>query len=266
MSGQKIWMMTDLEGVSGVVDFESQNIPAGKYFEESKSLLTGEVNAAVEGVLSAGAADILVLDGHGYGGINYKELHTAAKVFLGRPVPHSWLLDETYSAVFLLGHHAMAGVEKGNLNHTYCSKSIANKWLNGEKIGEIGMEIILAGYFNVPVVLITGDRAACEEAKSYIPNIEMAMVKEGISRTSAVCLSREASRQLIKEKAKNAMEKIDKIKPYKINGPFELVKEYFFSDRARFVSQRRKGEKIDSKTIKIKADNFLELLIKMGEI
>ncbi|HIE44394.1 MAG TPA: hypothetical protein EYP78_06345, partial [Candidatus Omnitrophica bacterium] len=169
---------------------------------------------------------------------------------------------ETFSAVFLVGFHAMAGIETGNLNHTYCSRTVANMWLNGEKIGEIGMEIIMAGYFDVPVVLITGDRAACEEASSYIPNIEMAVVKEGINRTGAICLSKETARELIKEKAKKALKRRDEIKPYKINGPFELVTEYVSSDTASAVSQRWGVEKIDSKTIKIKADNFLDLLKK----
>ncbi|MBI4243294.1 MAG: M55 family metallopeptidase [Planctomycetes bacterium] len=258
----KIWMMTDLEGVSGVVDFESQTDPTGKYYEESKSLLTHEVNAAVDGAISAGATDILVLDGHGVGGINYKELHPAAKVFLGKPVSPTWLLDETYSAVFLLGHHAMAGVENGNLNHTSCEKSIVNVWLNGKRIGEIGMEIILAGCFNVPAVLITGDRAACEEAGTYVPGIEVAVVKEGINRTSAVCLSKEAARALIKEKAKKALDKMDEIKPYKINGPFELITEYVSSADTWGVYEREGIEKVNSRTTKIKADKFLDLLRK----
>lgn len=258
----KIWMMTDLEGTAGVVDFESQVFATGKYYEEAKSLLTHEVNAGVEGALSAGATDILVIDGHGTGGINYKELHPAGRVFLGRPVSPCWLLDDTFSAAFLIAHHAMAGIETGNLNHTYSSRTVANMWLNGEKIGEIGMLIILAGCFNVPVVLITGDRAACEEARTYVPGIEMAIVKEGINRTAAICLSKEAARELIKEKAKKALERIDEIKPYKIDGPFELVTEYVSSVTAWAVSQEWGVEKIDSKTIKIKADNFLNLLKK----
>lgn len=258
----KIWMMTDLEGVAGVVDFESQAYSTGKYYEKSKHLLTHEVNAAVEGVLAAGATDILVLDGHGPGGIDYKELHPSAKVFLGRPVPQEWLLDETFSAVFLLAHHALSGTETGTLNHTYSSTAIANMWLNEKKIGEIGMEIILAGCFNVPVTLITGDRAAAEEAQSYIPNIETAIVKEGVNRTAAICLSKEAARGLIKEKARKAVEKINEIRPYKVEGPFELVTEYISSATAGAESQREGVEQIDSKTIRVGADNFLDLLKK----
>ena len=259
----KVYIMTDLEGAAGVVDFKSQSYATGKYNEEAKHLFTQEVNAAVEGSLSAGAKEILVIDGHGSGGIKYEEIHPQAKVFLGRPVPPGWLLDKSFSAIFLLAHHAMSGVEDGNLSHTYSSKTISNMWLNEKKIGEIGMEIILSGCFNLPVVLITGDRAACEEAKTYIPNIETAIVKEGVSRTSAICLSKEASRDLIKEKAKRALKRKDEIKPYKMEGPFELVTEYISSADASALSGRYGVEKIDSKTIKVKADNLLDLMRKM---
>lgn len=258
----KIYIMTDLEGVAGVVDFESQTYSSGKYYEEAKSLLTQEVNAAIEGSLLAGAEEILVIDGHGPGGIKYEQLHPKAKISLGRPVSPFLLLDESFLAVFLIAHHAMSGVEDGNLSHTYNSRSIANMWLNGKKIGEIGMQIILAGYSKIPVVLVSGDRAACEETRSYIPNIEVAIVKEGINRTAAICLSKESSRDLIKERAKRALERKSEIKPYRLNGPFELVTEYISSATAWAASQRYDVEKIDSKTIKIKADNFLDLLRK----
>ncbi|TKJ47695.1 hypothetical protein CEE34_02375 [Candidatus Aerophobetes bacterium Ae_b3a] len=259
----KVYIMTDLEGVAGVFDFESQAYPNGRYYEESRSLLTQEVNAAIEGSLLAGAEEILVIDGHGYGGIKYEELHSKAKVFLGKPVPKPFcFLDESFAAVFLIGHHAMSGVEDGNLNHTYCPTSIANMWLNGKKIGEIGILIILAGCFNVPVLLITGDRAACEEARSYIPNIEVAIVKEGINRTAAICLSKESSRGLIAEKAKKALQRKNEIEPYYLKGPFELVTEYTSSALAWAAYQRYGVEKVDSKTTKIKADNILDLAKK----
>jgi len=42
-----------------------------RYYEEAKKLLTLEINAAVEGFFKAGATEIYVADGHGYGGINH---------------------------------------------------------------------------------------------------------------------------------------------------------------------------------------------------
>ena len=82
----KVIMMTDLEGVAGVVSFTAQSYGEAKYYEGAKKLLTAEVNAAVDGLLSAGATDILVNDGHGPGGIVFEELHRAAKLMHGRPL------------------------------------------------------------------------------------------------------------------------------------------------------------------------------------
>lgn len=65
----KIYIMTDLEGTAGVVDFESQTYPSGKYFEIAKGLATEEVNSACEGAFEAGIEEIFVVDGHGSGGI-----------------------------------------------------------------------------------------------------------------------------------------------------------------------------------------------------
>lgn len=258
----KILMMTDIEGVSGVVDFESQTTPTGRYYEKAKTLFTQEVNSAVEGALSAGASEILVIDGHGEGALNFEELHPDAKAFIGRPAPSNWFFDQNFSAAFFVGCHSMVGTVHGNLNHTYNKDGILNMYLNGKRIGEIGMEIILAGCFDVPAIFISGDRAACEEAQSYVPNIETAIVKEGINRTAAVCLSKESARKLIREKSEIALKKINIIKPYKIKGPFELITEYNSTAFADKLAQRLHAEKIDPRSVSIKADSFLELLSK----
>ena len=157
----KIYIMTDLEGVAGVVDFESQTYDTGKYYEKAKELLTAEVNAAVEGAMRAGATEILVCDGHGQGGIVPELIHPSAKLLHGRPIGRFWEIDSSkWDACFLLAHHAMNGTPDGNLNHTYSSKTIVKMLLNGTPIGEIGMNIYLAGWFGIPAVLITGDEAA----------------------------------------------------------------------------------------------------------
>ena len=71
----KVYIMTDLEGVAGVVSFEDDDMRDSRYYERSKRLLAGETNAAVEGCLAAGATEILVVDGHGPGGLNPDEVH-----------------------------------------------------------------------------------------------------------------------------------------------------------------------------------------------
>ena len=71
----RVYVMTDLEGVSGVWSIEEQCVPSGREYDLARRLLTAEVNAAVEGLLAAGATEIVVADGHGAGGLYFPDLH-----------------------------------------------------------------------------------------------------------------------------------------------------------------------------------------------
>lgn len=256
----RIYIMTDLEGVAGVVDFESQSYATGKYYEKAKELLTLEVNAAVEGAMRGGATEVLVCDGHGPGGILPELIHPSAKLLHGRPIGKFWEIDNSkWDAIFLLAHHSMNGTPDGNLNHTYSSKTVVKMLLNGKPIGEIGMNIYLAGWLGIPAVLITGDEAACREAKGYVPDIEAVAVKKGINRTCAISISPLKAREKIKEGAYRAVQRIHQIKPVKLEGPCELIIEYLSSAHAFSHSQRPYVELIDGRTVKIKGKNFLEM-------
>ena len=49
-----IYIMTDLEGVAGVLDYDNWCTPESRYYETAKELLTLEVNAAIEGFFEGG--------------------------------------------------------------------------------------------------------------------------------------------------------------------------------------------------------------------
>jgi D-amino peptidase len=66
--GKKVLMITDMEGVSGIFDIELQCEPyKSPRWEESRKLLTGEVNAAADGLFDGGATEVIVWDGHDSG-------------------------------------------------------------------------------------------------------------------------------------------------------------------------------------------------------
>ncbi len=255
----KIFILTDLEGTAGVVDFESQTYPAGKYYEISKELATEEINAACDGAFESGVKEIFVVDGHGPGGIIPEKIHPDVKLFHGRPLSKTFHLEQGWDAVFLIGHHAMNGTKNGNLNHTYSSREIVRMTLNGKDVGEIGMEIFLAGCFDIPVILVSGDQAACEEAEMYNGAIEKAVVKWGITRTSAVSVSPIKARQIIRQSAKKAIGRLKEIKPVKLEGRCELTIE-FISSASAFIWQNKSGiETVDPRTIKIKGNSFIDV-------
>ena len=263
----KVYIITDLEGVAGVV-LKEQTTPGTKAYEEARLLLTREVNAAVQGALEGGASEILVNDGHD-GGFNIvlEELHEEAKIVHGAPRPFSLAgLNETVDVVFLLGYHAMAGTENAVLDHTMSSTAIHNVYLNGKRIGEIGLMAALAGYFKVPVGLVTGCYKACQEAKELLGNIEVVVTKWGYGRSYAISLSPKKARKLIKEAAKKAIERAKKkeFKPFIVKPPIELKIEYNSSVYADAMTNKLWIERVDSRTIICRGDDLIKVLKSVG--
>lgn len=259
----KIFIVTDLEGVSGVVNGEEQCRPTGRYYEEARRLLTAEVNAAVDGLLAAGATEIVVLDGHGPGGLYFPDLHPEAKAIIGDPVPVGYGMDDSYDAQVLIGCHAMAGTYAGVLDHTQSSVTIVNYWLNGQSIGEIGTDAAVAGCFGVPTILVTGDEEATQEAKALLGDVEVVAVKKGLSRGAALCLAPAKARQLIREAAARALQRLRDFKPFVMPPPYELKIEYLNSTRALEATIRsRNVERLDARTILCRGDNLLDVLYR----
>jgi len=258
----KIWIMTDMEGVAGVFSFDDHASPQGRWYDLSRRLLTQEVNAAIDGAFGAGADEILVVDGHGAGGVNVEELDNRARLLSGRPIPLPWGLDGAFDAAFIVGQHAMAGTERAHLSHTESHTSIQNVWMNGRKIGELGIVAAVAGHFNVPTVFVTGDRAACTEAKSIIPQVETAVVKEGVGHGAAISMTPNGARRLIKEGARSALAKIDAIKPYKIQPPVELRIEFTeaYKGSAENLAMKPHVERVDTRVVRTEGADVFEVL------
>jgi D-amino peptidase len=218
---KKIFVITDMEGVSGVFDTELQCLPQkSPRWEESRKLLTGEINAAVDGLFEGGATEVVVWDGHSAGqNLSVSDIHPRSRLLTGRPVSSTLELDSSFAAVIFVGQHALAGAEKGILGHSYDSLNIQNIWVNERPTGEIGARVMLAGVFGIPVVMLAGDSAACKELRRLVPLAECAEVKSGVSRTAGFMLPHAAACALVREKARRSLERLAEFKPYRLNGP-----------------------------------------------
>jgi D-amino peptidase len=259
---RKVYMITDLEGVDGIFDSELQCIPfQSPRWDESHKLLTGEVNAAVDGLFEGGATDVVVWDGHDSSrSLSTLDLNPRARLLGGTPVSPTLELDSSYCAVIFIGQHAMAGAEKGILSHSYSSAGIQNIWVNNKPVGEIGGRVMLAGAFDVPVIMLSGDRAACREIHDLVPNAECAEVKSGVSRTAGFSLSHPAACSLIREKARLAMEHLPQFKPYKTVGPIEVKVE--FTPTAQHTSSGEGIERLNERTWVFRGKDILEAWLK----
>ena len=225
---KKVFVITDMEGVSGIFDSDMQCLPyKSPRWEESHKLLTGEVNAAVDGLLAGGATEVVVWDGHDSSqSLSVLDIHPKARLLIGRPISPTLELDSSYSAVIFIGQHAMAGARNGILSHSYSSQGVENIWVNGKPTGEIGGRVMLAGYFGIPVIMLSGDTAACEELHDLVPQAECAEVKSGVSRTAGYMLAHPAACDLIRQKAQRAMERLAEFQPFHVSGPVEVKVEF----------------------------------------
>ena len=254
-----IFIISDAEGVAGVCR-QSQTDPNDP---DMRALLAGEVNAAVDGFLAGGADEVIVWDGHGgSASLSAVTIHPKAKLLMGG-LPATMTLDRHYAAVAFVGQHSMANVRNGIMAHSYSSLGIQNMLLNGKPVGEIETRTALAGAFGIPVILLTGDRAAAEEMRAIQPSTELATVKDGIGRYSCLSLSAQAARDLIRESARKAMAKIGTIRPYRIDGPVSIQIEHTTRNSLKVDAGYATGATlIDDRTIQFSGKNFLEAWIR----
>src|SRR3954447_15715527 len=190
--GQKktVFLITDAEGVGGVCRQE-QTDPKDP---EMRQLLTGEINAAVEGFLAGGADEVIVWDGHdGSQTLSTLTIHPKAKLVMGGLGP-SMMMERRFSAVAYVGQHSKANIRGGIMAHSYSSLGIQNMLLNGKPEGEIDVIAAIAGHFGTPVIMLSGDRAAADEIREIVPEVEVAIVKEGFGRYACISLSAVAAR------------------------------------------------------------------------
>jgi len=218
----KLYIHTDIEGVAGMVHFEDRKDDTTEGYHRRRrlhKLLTGEVNAAIEWALEMGVDEILVNDAHGSGySIIFEDLNPAAQIIHG-PLTRQpfWMpcLDETVDMVFCVAQHAMAGTN-GLLAHS-C-------WCVNDDLyfGEGGMAMALAGYYDIPALLITGDNVATAQCRELVPEMEAVVVKEALSPYNAKSWTPARAREMIKEGAKRAVGRKDEIPPFKIAGPYTV--------------------------------------------
>lgn len=254
----KIFIMVDMEGISGVVDFNKQATPGALEYERARGYLMSDVIAAIEGAIEAGVKEIVVFDMH-YHGLNIllDKINPQVKVIIGKPAKIYPLLklDKSYKGMMMIGYHAMAGTKGGLITHTY-DFSMKNLYLNNILIGEIGMEAAIAGTYGVPLIMVSGDSKAMEEGGKLSIDFEKAVVKYAVNEHSALCLPLSVTRKIIKEKAKSAVKKIEEYKPYVVSSPYTTRVEFFETVGAEKAVKIPGIKRLGDKTVEFKGDDL----------
>ena len=248
----KVYLAVDSEGQACVTREVGPDSRYGTFQAEFiRRQATAEAAAAVQGARDAGATDILVHDVGFIRGatpvgltLYYDDLSRGIRIALGG-VTLKAVAAEGFNAACLIGCHAMAGAPGGVLAHTFSSVTVKEMILNGRPIGEIAIQALQLGVFDIPVVMVSGDRAACDEAIDWLGDVEVAPVKKGISAHSAVSMHPADACDLVCAAAKRALARLGDFAPFKMSPPFELRVDCFTADqadaRARKAGGRRSG-------------------------
>ncbi|MFO7952971.1 MAG: M55 family metallopeptidase [Bacillota bacterium] len=262
----KVYISADLEGIAGVVD-RSQLGGEGENYRRACWLMTGEVDAAARGAFDGGAGEVLVNDSHGpMTNIYIEELHEDVKLISGSPKDWSMMagIFDSCDLAMFIGYHARQGVQ-GTLSHTYSSATVAELKLNGEVVGELGLSAYIAGYFNVPVGLVSGDDALCSEAKELLgERTKLVTVKKNLAHRAAESLTPAKAWRLIREQAAAAVR--EKAFPEPLALKIPVTMELTFQNRgmAEAAASLPEAELTSGITVKFSHPDLKEVIAAMG--
>jgi D-amino peptidase len=252
----------DLEGVTGVVLETEQTGRTKQFYEQSRALSTGDINAVARGAVAAGADEVYLIDSHAGWGQNliFEDLEEEIRYLNGRSASRPLsVMSEVYEscdAIFLVGLHPMRGTHRGVIEHTFLPPINVLR-VNGVPMGEIGMNAAIAGYFGVPIGFLSGCDKAVEEAKAHFGDIEAVEVKKGLGRTSAILIPPSISSRLLEEGAFRAVKRLKDFKPFKVEEPTKIEVEFQHTGMADAAEMTPFSERVDGLTLTFEG-SFLE--------
>jgi D-amino peptidase len=246
----RLYISTDFEGVAGIVDWDQ--ILAGRYdYEMGRRLLLGELNAAIEGALEAGATSFVVNDSHNVmRNLPPDEILGRASLISGKHKPLYMMegLDSSFDAIFFLGYHGSYGASQAILSHSYNPRAIWEARIDGEIVGETALNALVAAHFGVPIVLVTGDQVTAAEARQLTPAPHCVEVKRSISRYAAESLHPDAAREGIRAGARLALGDARPAGPPQFPEEITIELTFVTADMAEMAAWLRGVEVVEGQT------------------
>lgn len=258
----KVYISTDIEGVAGISSWDEANSSKAEW-GLVREQMTREVAAACDGAIESGATQILIKDAHATGRNLFLDLlPRPARVirgWSGHPLMMVQELDGTFDALMMVGYHSRAGSGGNPLAHTYSSSQIALIEVNGSPVAEFHLNAWAAAMLGVPVVLVSGDEALCEEVRAFHPPIRTVATMRGVG-ASAIAVHPDTAVERIRAGARDAMKGDLATCGVPLPDLFELKLRYRDAAKAYRASFYPGVRPIDDVTIGLEADDWFEVL------
>ena len=257
----KLFLSTDFEGTSGIVAWE-QIIEGDAEYAQGRLLLTNEVNAMIAGAQEAGADEFVVNDAHSFmRNLHPQDLLGEATLITGRHKPLYMMegLDSSFAGVLFVSYHGSIGAERAILSHTYNPRAIWEARIDGEIVGESGINALVAAHYGVPIIFVSGDEVTAREAALAAPQAEKVIVKHSLGRFAAAHVHPSVACRLLREGANRAVRNIQSMRPPAFSQPVTLEVTFQVADMAEMSCRVRGVERVAPRTIAIRDENLLDL-------
>ena len=256
----KVFISVDMEGVAGLINWDETS-QGGPDYQLFRQLMTAEANAAINGARLAGATEIVVRDAHDSAhNILTDQLMIEARLIREWNGPLSMMegIDKSFDAVVFIGNHARAGTPNAVLKHTM-SLGLFDVVLNGVRLPEAAWNAAIAGYFDVPVVFLSGDSAICKQIQEIIGPIETVAVKEGIGKAASM-VSPIKAQEMIRQGVTAALKNLKAYKPYKPSAPYKLEIVFTDENQALRASWIPGIERTGERSIAVTSNDLMEII------
>jgi len=259
--GPKVFVSADMEGIWGIVHTNQVSADSPEY-TAGRRWMAEDVNAVIDGLFDAGAGEIVVNDSHAsMRNIQADALNPKASLISGSPKPLSMMqgIDATYDAVVFVGYHSRAGTAPAIMDHTISGATIRSIRVNGQEWPEMGINAAIAGYYKVPVILLTGDTETCAQATALFgPGIVTAAVKEATGRFAARMFPRDEARARLRAAAREALLKEDSLTPFRAAPPVTFEVEWQTSAQAEMPLMLPGVKRTGARSISFGATDYIE--------
>lgn len=258
----KVFLLVDMEGATGIVNWPQVRVDSPEYVVGQK-LLMSDVNAAVEGILEAGAKEVVVCEGHAHmRNIILEQLNERARLITGPAKYKEYCqiigLDDSFDAAVFVGFHAKARVKQALLSHTWTG-TVHHVKVNGAEFGETGLNAAICGAYNVPLFAITGDNAVCQEAKDTVGNhVHTIEVKKALSYNVGECFTPKATAKMIRQGMVDAFKLPHPV--LQISSPVTIELGFYKPENADQASRFPHVERIEDSEVRICHESYLEAI------
>jgi D-amino peptidase len=225
-------------------------------------LLTDEVNAVIAGAIEAGATEFVVNDSHhSMRNLHPQDLLGQATLITGKHKPLYMMegLDQSFDGICFVSYHGSIGAEHAVLSHTYNPGAIWEVRINGEVVGESGINALVAAHYGVPIIFVSGDAVTIQEAQTIAPEAEKVVVKQSLGRFAAAHIHPTVACELLHAGALRAVHNLSTMQPPQFSLPVTLEITFLVADMAEMATWIRGVERASSRSVTVVSEHLLDL-------